>query len=197
MTRLFLSAATALLLGSAAHATTSAYASDISFTANTVTFTMDGIMDATAPQQDFSFSIVYSGDIINHAAFGAGSTGNTWSGEIFDGKALDTFAGMYGKTLEASGHFYSWVSHTSSLSGATASNNTVTLTMGANYLNAGNSGTISILWGLPHQSGPVTLGEQTFTALAPEASAIPVPASLPMLLAALAGGAAVARRRKA
>ena len=197
MTRLFLSAAAVALLASAAHATTSAYASDISFTANTVTFTMNGVLDAAPPQQNQSFAIEYTGDIVNQAAFDAGLTTNTWSGQIFDGATMQMFGGGYGTTLYANGRHYSWVNHAASLAGATATNNTVTLTLGRNYLNTGESGTISIFWGLPHQSGPVTLGEQTFAALVPKAAVVPVPASLPMLLAALAGGLAVARRRKA
>ena len=99
--------------------------SDLSYTSNSFTFTVDGTLTGTTPGSDGAFGIQYLGDLFNDLPF----TANTWSTSVFDGLSLPleyngntgTFGGTWG---------YSWSFYDVDLGGAVATNRTITLTMG-------------------------------------------------------------------
>ena len=120
--------------------------SDVSYTADSVTFTVDGDMSGyRRPQYYFmDFSLEYGGDLwtTNHEGFEA----HTWSRPVFDDKSFETpgFTGRHLNELP-----YSWSRYPTSLSDASVSNATITLTMKTPRLNVdAKAATINFIWGL-------------------------------------------------
>lgn len=199
MIRLLLAAALAAAMSSAAGATTLSF-SDVSYTGNSVTFTIDGdltgYLGKKADKNDYryQFSLRYGSDMVNDSSsknYGA----NTWSTSAFD-----NFDFKYsGNTGGWGGLPYSWSWYDGDLSTAVASNRTVTLSLPTDYLNVdAHNPVISFLWGNGQSdTNPIVLAKVSATAYeaVSETPAVPLPASLPLLGAALLGGLGLSRLR--
>jgi len=148
MSRNYLSVLTVTFLSlwvSAANATFTF--TNVTYTSTSVTFTIDGDMVGyTAPNsRDYAFSLRYGGDIFNLPAPFPGYTPNTWSRPVFDNETLDND----GATIDLDPDLYSWSYYATSLSDASVSSATVTLSFPEPYLNvAANSPTITFVWGV-------------------------------------------------
>lgn len=116
----------------------------VSYTADSVTFTIDGDMTgyATPGAGLDSFSLVYSdsGDIWNGTnTFDR----NTWSRSVFDNKTLFINGGTGASVPQ-----YTWSAYTTSLAGAAVSSATVTVSFSQPNLNVlATSPSISFYWG--------------------------------------------------
>jgi len=160
--------------------------SDISMTSNSLTFTVNGDFSGypTVPSNYLNqFSILYSGDLW------LGPQGdyspNTWSGSLFDGLAIDNGGntGMFSSNPQA----YSWSRYNSSLAGAVATNNTVTLDFGSNYFNPSATGSIEFVWGNGYSVSNHSSVETIVDPGQPVVSAVvSTPATLGLFSAALA-----------
>ncbi len=126
--------------------------SNVSYTSNSLTFTINGDMSGySAPTSgdpfftgNDQFSIRYNGGDI-WAGVG-GFTANSWSTSVFDNKSFN-FVGNTG-TFGGITPEYTWSQYTSNLSNAVATNRTVTVTFGANYLFTGAANPIvEFYWG--------------------------------------------------
>ncbi|MEI8212566.1 MAG: PEP-CTERM sorting domain-containing protein [Planctomycetota bacterium] len=161
--------------------------SDLSYTSNSLTFTIDGQLSGYAtPGQDDQFSIRYeSGDV--WAGTTSGSSANSWSTPVFDGT---TFS-LQGNTGDFGGPPYTWSMYTASLQDAVATHRTVTVTFGDNYLNTNALNPIfDFYWGNGHVEST-----QTFIGSASPVSAVPEPTSMLIFGAGTIGMGLVARRR--
>lgn len=176
--------------------------SNVSYTSNSLTFTINGDMSGySAPTSgdpfftgNDQFSIRYNGGDI-WAGVG-GFTLNSWSTSVFDNKSFD-FVGNTG-TFSGITPEYTWSKYTSNLSNAVATNRTVTVTFGANYLSTGAANPIvEFYWGNGSanfsgvNNSPTLLG----TAVASSATPVPEPASLAFWGLGVAG-ALIARRKR-
>jgi hypothetical protein len=170
--------------------------SNVSYTADSVTFTVDGNMQGYAEPTGTSyysseFSIIYGGDIWNSPdnTF----LPNSWSRSIFDNKYLSG-TGYTGTSLTNYAS-YSWSMYDSSLTDAFVNSAAVTLTMSSPRLdiNALNP-IISFAWG-NGQNGP---GYHTLLQTVNlKSSAVPEPASIALLGLGIAGLGFVRRRKAA
>jgi len=155
--------------------------SDVSYTSNSVSFTIDGDMSGyTAPSHSDQFSIVYGGDIFS----GTGYRHNTWSTSVFDNKSFY----KVGNTGSWSAD-YTWSSYLDgSIADAVATNRAVTVVFADHYLNeAATNPLISFVWGNGSQSDYTVLGSANL-------SPVPVPAAAWLFGTALLG--LVGYRRK-
>jgi len=159
--------------------------SDVSLTANSVTFTIDGNMTGySAPLQTYTFSLEYFGDIF----LSDGSHGvNTWSSPVFDNKTIQ-FGGNTGTWYSKD---YTWSHYGSSLADAVADNRTITVSTTENYFDTSATGAIAFYWGHPN-SQHSELGRVTINPTAP----VPEPATMLLFGTGLAGLAGVVRRKK-
>lgn len=144
--------------------------SDVSCTANSVTFTIDGDTSGLATLgNNAQFSLRFGGGLW------AGLTGfsaNTWSQSVFDNETIQNpgNTGTFGASVP-----YTWSSYTTSLADAVATNRTVTLTFGNNYLDpTATGGFVEFYWGNGNSSSAQTL-------LGTSQKSIPEPGSLLVL----------------
>jgi hypothetical protein len=114
--------------------------SNVSYTANSVTFTIDGDMSGYQPPtyRETQFSLIYGGDI--WAENPPLIVSNIWSKPVFDNQTLKSF-----NITATWGNNFSFSTYTSSLENATASQNTVTLSFDENALEPDESPPESIL----------------------------------------------------
>ena len=109
--------------------------SDVTYTDSSVTFTVNGDMsgyDLTGVDHTGVFALRYYGDIWGGQHFSP----NTWTGNVFDGISVS----FSGNTGTWSGYNYSWsLLDTNVTNTDVASNNTVTVDFGTNYLVEGMS----------------------------------------------------------
>lgn len=140
--------------------------SNVTYTANSVTFTIDGDMSGYTNDDYLNqFSLVYGGDIwVGDATFEP----NTWSRPVFDNKSFSS-----GGNTGTSGNSYTWSAYATNLNDAVVSNATVTVTLTEPDLNeAASSPQISFVWGNGNNEGDyILLGTGGSTA----APATPVP----------------------
>ncbi|MBL4712721.1 MAG: PEP-CTERM sorting domain-containing protein [Gammaproteobacteria bacterium] len=158
--------------------------SDVSYTSNSLTFTVDGDMSGyAASAYNNQFSIRYNGDL--WAGPTSGYHSNSWSTSIFDNKAI-SYAGNTGNFSNP----YTWSNYSSSLSNAIASMRTVTVNFVSNFLNTNASNAIvDFYWGNgQYHSNPTYLATGT-------TAAVPLPGTL-MLLALGAFGLVASRKLK-
>ena len=151
--------------------------SDVSYTENTLTFTVDGdFSDYTTPQFSDQFGIQYLGDIYSGPIIEGEYTINSWTpGFAYSGNT---------------GVFYGDQTIPYTFSGITnynPSNITITLTTG-NYLNTNaNNASINFVWGngcFESCNGPETLLQ---TVNLSESISVPEPLTLTLFGFALAG----------
>ncbi|MET0012555.1 MAG: PEP-CTERM sorting domain-containing protein [Sedimenticola sp.] len=120
--------------------------SDVSYTSNSVTFTIDGDMSGyTSPVSSNSihqFNLIYGGDLwLGDSSF---SYENVWSRPVFDNK---TFIDP-GHSGTFNGENYTWSRYNSSLVDAAVNSATITLTLGEPDLNVNASNPlITFVWG--------------------------------------------------
>lgn len=115
--------------------------SNVSYTANSVTFTIDGDMSGYTPSSYlYQFSLVYGGDIwVGDPGFEP----NAWSSPVFDNKSFAD-----GGNTGTSGNNYSWSSYGVPLDDAVVSNATITLTLTEPDLNeSAQNPVITFVWG--------------------------------------------------
>lgn len=208
MIRYSLAALFAVVISTAAGASSLSF-SDVWYNANSVTFTIDGNMSdylgKKAAKNDFpyQFSLRYGGDLApNSRPTDQGA--NTWSGSVFDNRNIAN----RGHTGSWRGLPYSWSIYDGDLSSAVATNRTVTLTLPTNYLNVtAHNPVITFLWGNGQEyTHPVALESVNAVYRAPSintlvpqgasVTAVPLPASLPLLGAVMLGGYGLARLRR-
>ena len=104
--------------------------SDVSYTANSVSFTIDGDMTGYAePGEGEQFAIDYFGDVWAGLAGFSGNVG--WSTSVFDDRTLS----LAGNTGTFGSSMHSWSTYTSLLNGAISTDRDITLSMGDDYLN--------------------------------------------------------------
>ena len=173
-----------LVASSAAHAVF--IFSDVSYTANSVTFTIDGDMSGYAtPDYADQFSLDFHGDIWGGPVSGTNYTPNGWSASVFDNRGILTTGNLYDDT---STNPYSWTRFNATLAGATAIARTVTVAWSQNWLNTGASNPIiNFLWGNGNDSfaSPTLLGSIDLNAAPapnpgpePSSTAVPEPSML-------------------
>ena len=116
--------------------------SNVTYTANSVTFTIDGDMTGHAEGNDsIGFSLVYAGDIMM-----PGDTAtNTWSRSVFDNKTIL----QLGFTDDFIAGDYTWSKYGASLQDASVNNATVTVSFSLPHLNeSAVSPSITFVWGI-------------------------------------------------
>ena len=179
-----------MLVATAGQTQAALMVSGLSYTSNSVTFTVDGDMTGYTPPPSFyvdQFSIQYSGDVyVGPSNFQA----NSWSMPVFDNRTFGNpgFTGING------GQAYSWSRYSSTLVGATATNRTITLTLPRADLDPNATNPIfTFVWG---NGTPRT----NPTPIATISSNAPVPEPSTLAIFALGGIGIVAggirRRRK-
>ena len=116
--------------------------SNVSYTADSVTFTIDGDMSGYAAGNDTTgFSLVYAGDIMMTGV----TAGNSWSRSVFDNKTISDG----GATDDFVAGDYTWSRYATDLQDASVNNATVTVTFSLPHLNASAvSPLISFVWGI-------------------------------------------------
>jgi len=159
--------------------------SDVSYTANSVTFTIDGDMTGyAAPSYGYQFSLGFQGDIWAGPLSGINYTPNSWSTSVFDNRFITSSGNLYDDTNTRP---YAWTWYNTNLAGATASSRTVTVSWFQNWLNTGASNPIiEFLWGNGHdQNGPTLLTAIDLNAAPapnpgpePSSTAVPEPSML-------------------
>lgn len=154
--------------------------SDIALTSRSISFTVDGDLSDYTPAAGTNlrqFSILFSGD------FWVGAPGafspNTWSTSLFDNVGI-SFSGNTGWFSGATTP-YTWVQMSSDLTTAVASNRSVTVDFGADYLDLSQSGLVEFFWG----NGYTTSNKTSLQVSS--ADPVPVPATLALLGLAIAG----------
>lgn len=156
--------------------------SDVSYTSNSVSFTIDGDMSGyTTPiSHSNQFSIVYDGDIFS----GTGYRHNTWSTSLFDNKNFARSGNTGSWAFD-----YTWSEYAGgSLVDAVATNRAITVLFSKHYLNeTATNPLISFVWGNGGQSDYTVLGSANL-------SPVPVPAAAWLFGTALLG--LVGYRRK-
>lgn len=163
--------------------------SNVSYTANSVTFTVDGDMrgySLAATNYQNQFSLIYGGDIWNtpNSDFEA----NTWSRPVFDNETIR----LGGKT-GTSGNSYSWSRYASSLADAVVKSATITLTMLNPRLDIhALTPTIGFVWGNGIGRSP---SKYTLLQKVRVTASVPEPSSMALLGLGLLG-LGFARRRK-
>ena len=159
--------------------------SNVCITDSSITFTIDGDMTGYkgTPLDVDRFSIEYCGEIFNS---NFGYSGNSWNASIFDNESVS----LVGNTGNWYGLNYTWVDYETSLSDAVATDNIVTLTMGRNYLDLTENGTINFLWGGANSSH-IELGSFDYNGN----NAVPVPPTILLLGSGFIGMMAVGRRK--
>ena len=199
--RSFLAAAFVAILSTAAGATTLTF-SNVTYTSNSVTFTINGSMSGYVDKQAYKnknwneFSIQFGGDLApNSRKVDLGA--NSWSTAVFDNVNVSD-AGHSGAWR---GLPYAWSEYAGSLATAVATNRTVTLTLPSNYLDMdAHNPRITFLWGDGESyTHPVTLATVIATPyVAPQvtSSPVPLPAALPLLGTVLLGGLGLSRVRR-
>lgn len=159
----------ALLISGTASATL--IFSNLSYTASSVTFTINGDMTSYAsPSSQLSqFRIYYDGDqFVGDSSF----EDNTWSRSLFDNRTIASNGGT-----GISNGAYSWVRLSSSLVGATVSNAIINLTLSEPDLDVNALNPLfTFSWGNNGRNVQTILG-RTF----PEDTS-PVPAPVPLAL---------------
>ncbi len=130
--------------------------SNVSYTASSVSFTIDGDMsDYARPWSTLGFGLQYQGDIWQGPSTFSWAR-NQWSGSVFDNKSLFfdgyTINSIFGNTP------HSWSLFSSNLSNAVATSNTVTLSFGHDWLNTSAlNPTINFVWGWAGMQSGITL----------------------------------------
>ncbi len=116
--------------------------SNVSYTAGSVTFTIDGDMSGYAAGNVLNgFSLVYAGDIMMPAM----TAGNFWSRSVFDNKTISES----GATDDFVAGDYTWSKYVNPLQDASVNNATVTVTLSHPHLNeSAVSPSISFVWGI-------------------------------------------------
>jgi hypothetical protein len=149
--------------------------SNLSYTASSVTFTIDGDMTGYAsPSSNTSqFRIFYDGDqFIGDNNF----EDNTWSRSLFDNRTIASNGGTGSGGLSAAS--YSWVNLSSSLVGATVTNALITLTLAEADLDVNALNPLfTFAWGSNERSSQTILGR----ALPSVSNPVPSPAPLALL----------------
>ena len=155
--------------------------SNVSYTANSVMFTIDGDMSGySAPSLDqYEFSIRYIGDIWTGKTT---HSQNTWIGNIFDNKTILSVGntGGYETVDPLVVDDYSWVTFDSILTDAFSTANTVKVLLGDDYLDTSAlSGGFDFLWGNGIQSRNATI--LGYVDVADMTVGVPEPSSLAIL----------------
>ena len=116
--------------------------SNVTYTADSVTFTIDGDMTGYAEGNDpIGFSLVYAGDIM----MSGDTANNTWSRSVFDNKTIL----QLGFTDDFTAGDYTWSKYATSLQDASVNNATVTVSFSLPHLNeSAVSPSITFVWGI-------------------------------------------------
>ncbi len=162
---------------------------DVAYTSNTVTFTIDGDMTgyqapSISPDQ---FSIRYTPGMVDSEF----TPNVSWAPNVFDNKTLADVGntGLFSSTIP-----YSWSIYFNSLANSVATMNTVTLTMQGDWLNPGfDASDISFWWGNgltnnSSNSNPTFLGV--------DAAVVPIPAAIWLMGTGLIGLIGISRKNK-
>ena len=160
--------------------------SDISYTQNSITFTIDGDMTGYSIPAGLyidQFSISFYGDFFN---LNSGYFPNTWSASVFDNKTIKK-SGNTGSWNED----YAWSKYNDSLTNAVATNRTVTLSTTSNVFDLNGKAEIGFNWGSPNQ-GPTYFTELGRFTIAP----VPEPSTYALMIGGLGLVGLMAARRK-
>ncbi|WP_100656529.1 PEP-CTERM sorting domain-containing protein [Alteromonas flava] len=158
---------------------------NLNIQSNSITFTVNGDMSGyTAPGgwagNLFNFNLRYIGDLW---AGGTGFVSNSWSTSVFDSLSfsLTGNTGLFSSTIP-----YTWSEYAvTSLSGATATNRTVTLSFSGNVLNTNASnGAVEFYWGWANTNSD---GFTLLGSLPARSSTVTEPSTLAILGLALIG----------
>lgn len=162
--------------------------SDVSVTSRSLSFTVDGDLSGYVPDPGTNlrqFSILFSGD------FWLGALGsysrNTWSTSLFDNVGI-SYVGNTGWFFGATTP-YTWVSMTQNLTNAVATNRSVTVDFGSDFIDPSAAGNIEFFWGNGYTTSNKTSIQLT------SSDPLPAPSSVVLIGLALATLGGVAGRK--
>lgn len=196
-----------------AHAASAATFTNVTYTANSLAFTITGTITEAIPAgqtQPTELSFVYNADIWdgpdplgsvadseNHAVSGSPFSNRSVSTGTTSGQPNTGRTGVFGSFSD---NAYSWVRFDSALTGATGNGTEVTISWTSDYLDinaAAPSIDIYIGSAFVLDGDDVYLGTVAPTVASGGSAVVPVPAALPLLMGGLGALTVLRRRRRA